>query len=298
MSDAPAPAPVPVAKRRAAPPPAPGEPVIRVRGLRAAFDGRTILEDVSFDVRRGEVFVILGGSGCGKSTLLRHMIGLLAPASGTIEIDGEDLTASGGAARLAILRKFGVLYQSGALFSSLTLAENVALPLEEFTDLPRPAIDALVRLKLSLVGLGHAAERLPNEISGGMKKRAGVARALALDPKILFFDEPSAGLDPITSAELDELILSLRDALGATLVIVTHELQSIYAVADRCIMLDRARRTIVAEGKPAELRDGSTDPWVRAFFRREVPTDGVPADGAAHAAAAADVGPSPGASQR
>jgi phospholipid/cholesterol/gamma-HCH transport system ATP-binding protein len=249
--------------------PEPSAPAVRVRGLTAAYDGRTILEDVSFDVRRGEVFVILGGSGCGKSTLLRHMIGLVSPAAGTVEIDGEDLTAATGGARLAILRKFGVLYQSGALFSSMNLAENVALPLEEFTDLPPSAIDLLVRLKLDLVGLAHAAERMPSELSGGMKKRAGVARALALDPRILFLDEPSAGLDPITSAEFDRLVLDLRESLGATVVIVTHELQSIYAVADRCIMLDRARRTIVAEGRPAELRDTSTDPWVRAFFRRQ-----------------------------
>ena len=245
------------------------DPIIRVRGLSAGYDGRAILEDVSFDVHRGEVFVILGGSGCGKSTLLRHMIGLAEPIRGTVEIDGDDFTACTGDARQAILRKFGVLYQSGALFSSMTLAENVALPLEEFTSLPREAIDLVVRLKLDLVGLAHAAERFPSELSGGMKKRAGVARALALDPGILFLDEPSAGLDPITSAEFDRLVLDLRASLGTTVVIVTHELQSIYAVADRCIMLDRVRRTIVAEGKPAELRDTSRDPWVRAFFRRE-----------------------------
>jgi phospholipid/cholesterol/gamma-HCH transport system ATP-binding protein len=215
------------------------------------------------------VFVILGGSGCGKSTLLKHMIGLVQPVAGTIEIDGEELTTAHGDARLGILRKFGVLYQSGALFSSMTLAGNVALPLEEFTDLPREAIDMIVRLKLDLVGLAQAVDRLPSELSGGMKKRAGVARALALDPEILFLDEPSAGLDPITSAEFDQLVLELRRSLGTTIVIVTHELQSIYAVADRCIMLDRARRTIVAEGRPADLRDTSEDPWVRAFFRRE-----------------------------
>ena len=244
-------------------------PILRVRGLRAAYGDRVILEDVSFDVRRGEVFVILGGSGCGKSTLLKHLIGLIPPAAGTIEIDGDELTTAAGEARLRILRKFGVLYQSGALFSSMTLAENVALPLEEFTDLPPEAVELLVGLKLDLVGLAPACQRFPAELSGGMKKRAGIARALALDPSILFLDEPSAGLDPITSAEFDRLVLDLRASLGTTIVIVTHELQSIYAVADRCIMLDRVRRTIVAEGKPAELRDTSTDPWVRAFFRRE-----------------------------
>lgn len=251
------------------------DPVIRVRGLSAGYDGRAILENVSFDVRRGEVFVILGGSGCGKSTLMRHMIGLVPPTAGTVEIDGEDLTAAQGEARRRILRRFGVLYQSGALFSSMTLARNVALPLEEFTDLPRDAIDLLVHLKLDLVGLAHAWDRSPAELSGGMKKRAGVARALALDPKILFLDEPSAGLDPITSAEFDRLVLDLRATLGTTMVIVTHELQSIYAVADRCIMLDRARRTIVAEGRPSDLRDTSTDPWVRAFFRREVAVEAI-----------------------
>lgn len=245
------------------------ENVLEVRGLRAAYDDRVILEGVSFDVRRGEVFVILGGSGCGKSTLLKHLIGLVEPTEGTIRIEGDELTTASGDARLRIQRKFGVLYQSGALFSSMTVAENVALPLEEFTALPRDAIDLLVRLKLDLVGLSQAADRLPSELSGGMKKRAGVARALALDPRILFLDEPSAGLDPITSAEFDKLVLDLRSSLGTTLVIVTHELQSIYAVADRCIMLDRARRTIVAEGRPADLRDTSPDPWVRAFFRRQ-----------------------------
>lgn len=266
----------------APPPPAAPDaraaPILRVRGLRAAYDGRTILENVSFDVARGEVFVILGGSGCGKSTLLKQLIGLVEPAEGSIEIDGAELTVAYGADRLRLLRKFGVLYQSGALFSSMTLAENVALPLEEFTDLPREAIEMIVRLKLDLVGLAHATDRYPSELSGGMKKRAGVARALALDPEILFLDEPSAGLDPITSAEFDELLLELRRSLGTTIVIVTHELQSIYAVADRCIMLDRARRTIVAEGRPADLRETSRDPWVRAFFRRERAA-GAPAAG-------------------
>jgi phospholipid/cholesterol/gamma-HCH transport system ATP-binding protein len=245
------------------------DPILSVRGLAVGYGAEVVLTGVDFDVHRGEVFVVLGGSGCGKSTLLKALIGLIAPLAGTVEIDGDELTTATGAARLAILRKFGMLYQSSALFSGMTVAENVALPLEEFTSLPRAAIEALVRLKLGLVSMAQAAEKLPSELSGGMKKRAGVARALALDPKILFFDEPSAGLDPITSADLDRLILELREALGATIVIVTHELPSIYAVADRCIVLDRERRAIVARGTPRELRDTSTDPYVRAFFRRE-----------------------------
>ncbi len=250
-------------------PPATVDAIVRVRGLRAAYGDVTILEDVSFDVKRGEVFVILGGSGCGKSTLLKHLIGLIEPAAGTIELDGTDLTASTPAERRELLRRFGVLFQSGALFSGMTLEQNVALPLQEFTPLPREAISRLAQLKLSLVDLdGYEAYR-PDEISGGMQKRAGVARALALDPPIVFFDEPSAGLDPISAAELDQLILDLRDSLGTTMVIVTHELASIYAVADRCIVLDKARQTIVAEGHPATLRDESDDPYVRSFFNRE-----------------------------
>jgi phospholipid/cholesterol/gamma-HCH transport system ATP-binding protein len=245
------------------------DPVIRVRGFEARYGDTVVLQDVDFDVRRGEVFVILGGSGCGKSTLLRHLIGLIEPYAGTIEIDGDQLVGSDEATRNRILRKCGVLYQSGALFSSMTLAENIGLALEEFTDMPRNAIDVLARLKLSLVSLSGYEDHLPAEISGGMKKRAGVARALALDPEILFFDEPSAGLDPISSRELDELILTLRDTLGMTMVIVTHELASIYTVADRCIMLDKARLGLVAEGHPAQLRDHSEDPFVRAFFNRE-----------------------------
>ena len=228
-----------------------------------------MLHDIDFEVARGEVFVILGGSGSGKSTLLKHMIGLLDPIRGTVEIEGEDLPSTSGEDRLRILRKFGVLYQSGALFSSMSLEENVALPLEEFTRLPRGAVRAVARLKLGLVGLAGHEHKLPAAVSGGMRKRAGVARALSLDPRILFFDEPSAGLDPITSAELDELILHLRDALGTTMVIVTHELASTFAVADHCIVLDGARQTVVARGTPEHLRDEVHDPYVRAFFRRE-----------------------------
>jgi phospholipid/cholesterol/gamma-HCH transport system ATP-binding protein len=244
--------------------------VVRVRDLAARFDGRTIFEHVSFDVRRGEVFVILGGSGCGKSTLLKHMIGLYPPAEGSIEILGERMEALSGKARTALLKRLGVMWQSGALFGSSTLAENIGVPLEEHTDLPAEARAMVAQVKLGLVGLSDAAQRLPAEISGGMAKRAGIARAMALDPPILFLDEPSAGLDPITSAGLDALIKQLARDLGTTFVVVTHELQSILAIGDRCIMLDKEAKGMIAEGDPRKLRDESQNPVVRAFFRREV----------------------------
>jgi phospholipid/cholesterol/gamma-HCH transport system ATP-binding protein len=260
--------------------------VIRVEDLAARFDGPAIFEHVGFEVRRGEVFVILGGSGCGKSTLLKLMIGLFPPAEGRVEILGEDVAALEGEARRSLLRRIGVMWQSGALFGSLTLEGNVQVPLEEHTGLPAEARALVARAKLGLVGLADAAGRLPAEISGGMVKRAGIARAMALDPPILFLDEPSAGLDPVTSAGLDALIRQIARDLGTTFVVVTHELQSILAIGDRCIMLDKAARGMIAEGDPRRLRDESTNPTVRAFFRREAP----PEDGSAPAAAAAGAG--------
>lgn len=243
--------------------------VIRAEDLSVAFSGRTIFRKVSFDVRRGEIFVILGGSGCGKSTLLKALIGLVPLAAGHAWLLEEELAELDGDERRALLRRIGVMWQSGALFGSMTLAENVELPLEEHTRLPAAARAAVARAKLGLVGLGDAAGRLPAEISGGMAKRAGIARALALDPPLLFLDEPSAGLDPITSAGLDKLIKDIARDSGTTFVVVTHELQSILAIGDRCIMLDKEAQGIIAEGDPRKLREESDHPTVRAFFRRE-----------------------------
>ena len=247
-----------------------GDPIIQVEGLRAGFGDFTVLNDVSFEVRRGEVFAILGGSGSGKSVLLKHIIGLYTPRVGRVLIGGHDIARAEGEERLAILKRIGVMYQLGALFGSMTLVENVRLPLEEYTDLPDGAMDLIARMKLALVQLQGAENRAPAEISGGMMKRAAIARAMALDPDILFLDEPSGGLDPVTSAELDQLILRLRASLGITFVVVTHELPSIFTIADRCIMLDKRKQGIVAAGRPADLRDHSDNPRVRQFFNRQV----------------------------
>jgi phospholipid/cholesterol/gamma-HCH transport system ATP-binding protein len=242
---------------------------IRVSDLTMAFDGFLVQRDLSFEIARGEVMVIMGDSGCGKSTLLRHMIGLLRPARGDVLYDGVSFWAGGDEeSRRAISRRFGVLFQSGALFSSMTLAENVALPLQHYTGLAPGAVDEIVRFKLALVGLAGFEEYLPAEISGGMRKRAGLARAIALDPDLLFLDEPSAGLDPPTARRLDELILELRASMKATVVVVTHELDSIYTIADDSIFLDSESRTMIARGRPRDLASGAASPKVRNFLAR------------------------------
>jgi phospholipid/cholesterol/gamma-HCH transport system ATP-binding protein len=241
---------------------------IEVRDLTMAYGSFVVMRDINVQVRRGEVFIIMGGSGCGKSTLLRHMIGLKQPAQGDIYYDGVPFWKSGVDVRTGKLRSFGVLFQSGALWSSMTLAENIGLVLGEYTDFPPAEIREIARLKLALVGLKGFEDYYPAEISGGMCKRAGLARALALDPDVLFFDEPSAGLDPISSRNLDELILQLRDSLGATFVVVTHELASIFTIADNSVFLDPITRTMRATGNPRDLLKHSTDPAVQQFLTR------------------------------
>jgi phospholipid/cholesterol/gamma-HCH transport system ATP-binding protein len=244
------------------------EPHIIVNDLTMAYGTFVVQRDLTFTVNRGDIFIIMGGSGCGKSTLMRHMIGLKAPAKGTVNYDGLSFWDEEPAERELLMRQFGILYQSGALFSSMTLAENIALPLEEYTDLKAVEIGKLASLKLALVGLTGFDDYYPSEISGGMQKRAGLARAMALDPDILFFDEPSAGLDPISSRLLDDLILELRESLGATIVVVTHELASIFAIGNNSIFLDPDKKTMIAQGDPKKLLAESKDPTVHRFLTR------------------------------
>lgn len=240
--------------------------IVKVDNLVGGYGEEVILDRITFNVYEGEIFVILGGTGCGKSTLMKHIIGLIRPFSGRVSIDGDDVFNPDDAVYQRILRKIGVLYQSSALLGSMTLAENVALPIREYSDLPKESVDRIVRMKLKLVNLNGYENYLPSELSGGMRKRAGLARAMALNPKILFFDEPSAGLDPVTSAGLDNLIIHINRIQGTTMVIVTHELRSIFSVAQRVIMLDKQTRGIIAEGDPRDLRDNSTNRLVKDFF--------------------------------
>jgi phospholipid/cholesterol/gamma-HCH transport system ATP-binding protein len=245
-----------------------GDAQVEVRGLTMRYGSLLVMEDLNFRVRRGEIFVIMGGSGSGKSTLLKHMIGLQKPAAGTILFEGVDFLDADAGTRKGILRRMGVLYQNGALWSGLTLAENVALPLEEYTELEPEAIGEIVELKLALVGLKGFGSFYPSEISGGMRKRAALARATAVDPDVLFFDEPSSGLDPITASRLDDLILELRASFGTTIVIVSHDLASIFKIADRALFLDIGTKTMTALGTPTALRDDPPSDEVLRFLTR------------------------------
>ncbi|EGR3107261.1 ABC transporter ATP-binding protein [Vibrio parahaemolyticus] len=240
-----------------------------VSGLKMGYGDKILLENASFNVKRGEILVILGGSGCGKSSLMKHIIGLYAPISGDIYINGKSIVHAGESEKASIQRELGVMYQSGALFGSLNILENVRFPLDEFTDLGLMEKNKISRTLLELLEMGHSAELMPSQLSGGMLKRAGIARAMAIGANILILDEPSAGLDPITAANLDQTILNLRESLGYTFIIVTHELQSIFSIADRAIMLDPVSKGIIAEGYPKELRDQSMDMRVRQFFNRQ-----------------------------
>ncbi len=244
---------------------------LQVEGLTLSFGETIVQQNLSFSVKRGSIFAVMGESGCGKSTVLKAMIGLIEPTAGRRLVDGEDYGSASPDRRREIGRNFGVLFQNGALWSSLTVAENVALPLQMFTALRPSAIEALVRLKLTLVGLAASGDRMPSDLSGGMRKRAGLARALALDPRILFFDEPSAGLDPITAKRMDDLILELRDGLGATIVIVSHELPSLFDICDDGVFLGAKSHAAIAHGSPKSLRDECQDPTVRAFMTRALP---------------------------
>jgi phospholipid/cholesterol/gamma-HCH transport system ATP-binding protein len=244
------------------------QPHITVKDLTMAFGSFVLMRDLNFTVNHGDVFIIMGGSGCGKSTLLRHLIGLIEPARGNIFYGDEDFTKAEPKQRRELLRRVGVLFQTGGLWSSMTLAENIGMLLEEYTDLRPAEIREVASLKLALVGLKGFEDYYPSQISGGMQKRAGLARAMALDPEVLFFDEPSAGLDPISSRLLDELILELRDSLGATVVVVTHELASIFTIGNNSVFLDPDAKTMTASGDPKDLLDHCTDPKVQAFLRR------------------------------
>ena len=244
------------------------KPHIEVKDLTMAYGDFVIQRNLNFTISRGDIFIIMGGSGCGKSTLLRHLVGLQRPARGQVFYEGVNFWDSPPGEQARLMRRFGILYQSGALWSSMTLAENVALPLREYTNLRTSEIDRIVSLKLSLVGLGGFEDFYPSEISGGMKKRAGLARAMALDPDILFFDEPSAGLDPISAKRLDDLILELRGSLGATIVVVTHELASIFAIGNNAVFLDAETRTMLAEGDPKKMLSGAGNAKITEFLTR------------------------------
>jgi len=247
------------------------EVVLQVQGLAVGYGDQDVQHDVSFDVERGSIFAIMGPSGCGKSTLLSALIGLLRPSAGAVRFGARDYWALEQGQRDDFGRGFGVLFQGGALWSSMTAAENVALPLQMFTRLGVAAIDSLVQLKLSLVGLDSGRASMPADLSGGMRQRVGLARALALDPQILFLDEPSAGLDPIAAKRFDDLILQLRDGFGVTVVMVSHELPSLFGICDDGVFLDAATHTAIAHGAPSRLRDACDNPTVHAFMQRERP---------------------------